>query len=217
MARVERAVEPPAPRDGTAVNPPARRRSAIARSVILKDFARRLEASPIAPLRQVAEGVYLLARDMPPAAVEPLGIHAHRIPLHDRAASGPIMIVIGSGVAAEVLALNVAACIAAGNSVSIALTAHPGEEQGSLLDIMTSIGIGVANWSVRAAEGRWSAGDADRVLAILTATHVLVENRAPVRFSPNCQKAAARRLLIEIYSRARTVEASASAVSPAAV
>ncbi|TXN31899.1 hypothetical protein [Lacisediminihabitans profunda] len=167
---------------------------------MLKVFATRLASCNASALRQAAAQIFLLESDMARNVEGALRVDGEAIEAVDVHPLGRVMIVAGPEVAALRIALHVAACAAAGNSVSLALTTTPNEQTRELIDNLRALGFDALDWASPDADGRWTALPDDLQVAILTSTHLTVENQRPVSCPGDCAESHSRAALIRLYS-----------------
>jgi hypothetical protein len=167
---------------------------------MLKVFATRLAACTGSALRQAAGQVFLLESDLAQNLGGALRIDADAIEAIDVHPLGRVLIVAGPDASTLRIALHVAACAAAGNSVSLALTATPNEQTRELVLNLRALGLETLDWATPDADGRWTALPDDLQVAILTRTHVSLESRPPVSCPGDCLEADSRAALIRMYS-----------------
>ncbi|HEY8914212.1 hypothetical protein [Lacisediminihabitans sp.] len=179
---------------------PRATRELRSRSRMLKVFATRLAACKGSALRQAAAQVFLLESDLAQNLGGALRIDQEAIEAIDVHPLGRVMIVAGPEASTLRIALHVAACAAAGNSVSLALTTAPNEQTRELVENLRALGLVTLDWATTDADGRWTALPDDLQVAILTRTHVSVESQPPVSCPGDCGEAQSRAAIIRLYS-----------------
>ncbi len=167
---------------------------------MLKVFATRLAACKGPALRQAAAQIFLLESDLARNVVGALRIDAEAIEAIDVHPLGRVMIVAGPQASTLRIAVHVAACAAAGNSVSLALTSTPSRQTLELVDSLRALGLEVLDWATPDSDGRWAALPDDLNVAILTRTHVSVESQPPVNCPGDCGEVRSRTAMIRLYS-----------------
>jgi hypothetical protein len=182
--------------DATAIAQPVSL-DARARLQFVRELARRLQASALPSLGKVGRHVALLSNDLA------VGADQSNFAARDRGTEsrplGRVMIVTGPDTGAFSLALNVTSCVACGNDVSLALTSRPDSQVRAFLDMVRPMGVKIVDWATIAAEGRWASLPDDLHIAIVTRSHVLIENAAPRHFPTDCRYAETRRTLLRLY------------------
>lgn len=167
---------------------------------MLKVFATRLAACKGSTLRRAATQVFLLESDLAQNLGGSVRIGVEEIEAIDVHPLGRVMILAGPDASALRIALHVAACAAAGNSVSLALTRVPNAQIRELLDTLLALGFETLDWATPGSGGRWTALPDDLRVAILTRTHLSIESRPPVSCPGECADAPSRSALIRLYS-----------------
>jgi hypothetical protein len=171
------------------------------RSRLLKVLATRLKSSTGSALRDIAAQVFLLVNELSYDLADTLRVEPDRVVAVRLLPRGRVMIVAGPDAATVTIGLHVAACIAAGNTVSLALTTSPGLQLRALVDNLRAVGLKTSNWATADDRGRWAGLPDDLQIAILTESHVSVESMPPVGYPSDCREPQSRRELLRLYSR----------------
>ena len=173
--------------------------SLTARRQCLRKMAMQMDASLEAAWRQAAEQITFIASELPYKWETRIRSGSEKVCVEKRVALGQIALVVGPKTGESAVAVNVAAAVAAGNRISLALTSEPGTQLRALLKIIRANDLEILDWTEPAADSRWTSLPKNQLVAIVTATHVLVEGRAPARFSLD-GGATSRQALVELYS-----------------